>query len=205
MWAPENSSCRISTKSIYLSHLTLPLKNTAYKVKPKNSAYTCKCLKTTNKKTTAKNCRTSQSDDRWRQSKVIEFYIFLPSPTVICRLWVSVPELWRASIPACLQGKIETAPFVSQLLTPYLCKPRFASKPKGRRWAIKQFSKWVITTPAQTLCGFKIVRTWRNVLIRETWVCVLGAPPPEHMGSGFMFQSLWNSHCGTDVLTEKGN
>lgn len=116
------------------------------------------------------------------------------------------PRIVESKHTCLLTGKDkETAPFVSRLLTPYLCKPRFASKPKGRRWAIKQFSKWVITTPAQTLCGFKIVRTWRNVLIRETWVCVLGAPPPEHMGSGFMFQSLWNSHCGTDVLTEKGN
>lgn len=209
MWAPENSSCRISTKSIYLSHLTLPLKNTAYKVKPKNSAYTCKCLKTTNKKTTAKNCRTSQSDDRWRQSKIIEFYIFLPSPTVICRLWVSVPELWRASIPACLQGKIKRL----HPLSPDYSRPTCASQGllQSQKVGDEQLnnfpkvSKWVITTPAQTLCGFKIVRTWRNVLIRETWVCVLGAPPPEHMGSGFMFQSLWNSHCGTDVLTEKGN
>lgn len=119
------------------------------------------------------------------------------------------PRIVESKHTCLLTGKDkETAPFVSRLLTPYLCNQGLLQSQKVGDEQLNNFpkvSKWVITTPAQTLCGFKIVRTWRNVLIRETWVCVLGAPPPEHMGSGFMFQSLWNSHCGTDVLTEKGN
>lgn len=180
-WAPENSSCPISTKSIYLSHLTLLLKNTASEVKPKNSAYTCKCLKTTNRKTTAKKKKLQKNIlVRWRQSTVIDFYIFLPSPTVIGRLWVSVPELGRTRMPACSQGKIKRLhPLSPHDLCPTCASQGLLQSQEVGDEQLNNFpkvSKWVITTPAQTLCGFKIVRTRRRVLIREAWVCVLGAP-----------------------------
>lgn len=140
---------------------------------------------------------------RWRQSTVIEFDIFLPSPTVICRLWVSVPELWRARKPACWRGKIKR---LHSLSPNYWC-PTCASQGllQSQKVGDEQLnnfpkvSKWVITTPAQTLCGFKIVRTRRSVLIREAWECVLG--PPEHMGGGFRFQSLWNKQPLWDRCT----
>lgn len=138
---------------------------------------------------------------RWRQSTVIEFYIFLPSPTVICRLWVSVPELWRASIPACLQGKIKRLhPLSPDYSCPTCASQGLLQSQKVGDEQLNNFpkvSKWVITTSAQTLCGFKIVRTWRSVLIREAWVCVLGAPPAGAHGKWFhvsesVKQPLWD-------------
>lgn len=141
-WAPENSSCPISTKSIYLSHLTLLLKNTASEVKPKNSAYTCKCLKTTNRKTTAKKKTAEEHLSQMTSVNSHRFLHFPPQP-YSHRQTVGVSPGTGENTHACLlTGKDkETAPFVSPQLMPYLCKPRFAPKPRGGRWAIKQFSK----------------------------------------------------------------
>lgn len=131
MWAPENSSCRISTKSIYLSHLTLPLKNTASEVKPKNFAYTCKCLKPQTKKQQQKTAEHLSQMTSVNGHRILHF----PPQSYSHMQTVGIsPRIVESKHTCPLTGKDkETAPFVSRLLMPYLCKPRFASKPKGGR------------------------------------------------------------------------
>lgn len=132
MWAPETSSCCISTKSIYLSHLTLPLKDTASEVKPKNSAYTCKCLKTTTKEQQQKTAEQHLSQMTSVNGHQI---LHFPPQSYSHMQTVGIsPRIVESTDTCLLTGKDKkTAPFVSRLLMPYLCKPRFASKPKGGR------------------------------------------------------------------------
>lgn len=106
------------------------------------------------------------------------------------------------SMHACLlTGKDkETEPFVSPLLMPYLCKPRFASKQLNH---FPKVSKWVITKPSQTLCGFKILRTRKKCPHQRGLSVCTGSPHPHPGAHGRWFhvsesvkQPLWDRCTG---------